>query len=169
MHAMLAHALLKVQRGGFGRKAWNVESVFFCFMVTLWLSSVIEAPAWPELLSLSGLILCKYSCLLPLKGGNLPSLVGRRFSRVPAIGQGWGWVVRARELTAPVCKELREPWGFLFQICLYSCFQMKMVEKCGCAQYSQPLPPAANYCNYQQHPNWSECHPFPACHAPTAD
>ncbi|KAK2097699.1 hypothetical protein P7K49_023150 [Saguinus oedipus] len=34
--------------------------------------------------------------------------------------------------------------------------ETKMVEKCGCAQYSQPLPPEANYCNYQQHPNWSE-------------
>ena len=37
-----------------------------------------------------------------------------------------------------------------------------MVEKCGCAQYSKPLPPPANYCNYQQHPNWSEC----ATHSP---
>ncbi|EGW13021.1 Amiloride-sensitive sodium channel subunit gamma [Cricetulus griseus] len=36
--------------------------------------------------------------------------------------------------------------------------QTKMVEKCGCAQYSQPLPPAANYCNYQQHPNWMYCY-----------
>ncbi|XP_019676356.1 amiloride-sensitive sodium channel subunit gamma isoform X2 [Felis catus] len=43
-------------------------------------------------------------------------------------------------------------------ICLHSCFQAKMVEKCGCAQYSQPLPPAANYCNYQQHPNWMYCY-----------
>ncbi|XP_034795753.1 amiloride-sensitive sodium channel subunit gamma isoform X2 [Pan paniscus] len=43
-------------------------------------------------------------------------------------------------------------------ICLHSCFQTKMVEKCGCAQYSQPLPPAANYCNYQQHPNWMYCY-----------
>ncbi|KAL0617745.1 Amiloride-sensitive sodium channel subunit gamma [Plecturocebus cupreus] len=36
--------------------------------------------------------------------------------------------------------------------------QTKMVEKCGCAQYSQPLPPEANYCNYQQHPNWMYCY-----------
>ncbi|XP_029803878.1 amiloride-sensitive sodium channel subunit gamma isoform X2 [Suricata suricatta] len=43
-------------------------------------------------------------------------------------------------------------------ICLHSCFQTKMVEKCGCAQYSQPRPPAANYCNYQQHPNWMYCY-----------
>lgn len=48
--------------------------------------------------------------------------------------------------------------AYSLQICLYSCFQTKMVEKCGCAQYSQPLPPAANYCNYQQNPNWMYCY-----------
>ncbi|XP_049645472.1 amiloride-sensitive sodium channel subunit gamma [Suncus etruscus] len=48
--------------------------------------------------------------------------------------------------------------AYSLQICLHSCFQTKMVEKCGCAQYSQPLPPAANYCNYQQHPNWMYCY-----------
>lgn len=47
---------------------------------------------------------------------------------------------------------------YSLQICLHSCFQTKMVEKCGCAQYSQPLPPGANYCNYQQHPNWMYCY-----------
>ncbi|KAI4531692.1 hypothetical protein MG293_018206 [Ovis ammon polii] len=36
--------------------------------------------------------------------------------------------------------------------------QAKMVENCGCAQYSQPLPQGANYCNYQQHPNWMYCY-----------
>uniref|UniRef100_A0A9L0S6Q9 Epithelial sodium channel subunit gamma n=1 Tax=Equus caballus TaxID=9796 RepID=A0A9L0S6Q9_HORSE len=48
--------------------------------------------------------------------------------------------------------------AYSLKICLHSCFQTKMVEKCGCAQYSQPLPPAANYCNYQQHPNWMYCY-----------
>ncbi|KAM4829344.1 epithelial sodium channel subunit gamma [Thomomys bottae] len=48
--------------------------------------------------------------------------------------------------------------AYSLQICLYSCFQTKMVKKCGCAQYSQPLPPGANYCNYQQHPNWMYCY-----------
>ncbi|XP_041606340.1 amiloride-sensitive sodium channel subunit gamma [Vulpes lagopus] len=48
--------------------------------------------------------------------------------------------------------------AYSLQICLHSCFQTKMVEKCGCAQYSQPLPPTANYCNYQQHPNWMYCY-----------
>ncbi|XP_017389876.1 amiloride-sensitive sodium channel subunit gamma [Cebus imitator] len=48
--------------------------------------------------------------------------------------------------------------AYSLQICLHSCFQTKMVEKCGCAQYSQPLPPEANYCNYQQHPNWMYCY-----------
>uniref|UniRef100_H0UT09 Epithelial sodium channel subunit gamma n=2 Tax=Cavia porcellus TaxID=10141 RepID=H0UT09_CAVPO len=48
--------------------------------------------------------------------------------------------------------------SYSLQICLYSCFQTKMVEKCGCAQYSQPLPPNANYCNYQQNPDWMYCY-----------
>ncbi|KAM9584245.1 epithelial sodium channel subunit gamma [Trichechus inunguis] len=48
--------------------------------------------------------------------------------------------------------------SYSLQICLHSCFQTKMVEKCGCAQYSQPLPKGANYCNYQQHPNWMYCY-----------
>ncbi|XP_016078154.1 PREDICTED: amiloride-sensitive sodium channel subunit gamma [Miniopterus natalensis] len=48
--------------------------------------------------------------------------------------------------------------AYSLQICLHSCFQTKMVQSCGCAQYSQPLPPAANYCNYQQHPNWMYCY-----------
>ncbi|XP_036081966.1 amiloride-sensitive sodium channel subunit gamma [Rousettus aegyptiacus] len=47
---------------------------------------------------------------------------------------------------------------YSLQICLHSCFQNKMVENCGCAQYSQPLPPGASYCNYQQHPNWMYCY-----------
>lgn len=63
----------------------------------------------------------------------------------------------------PPARRVRTFSGVLFQICLYSCFQTKMVEKCGCAQYSQPLPPAANYCNYQQHPNWSEWSHLQSC------
>ncbi|XP_059889056.1 amiloride-sensitive sodium channel subunit gamma isoform X2 [Delphinus delphis] len=47
---------------------------------------------------------------------------------------------------------------YSLQICLHSCFQAKMVEKCGCAQFSQPLPQGANYCNYRQHPNWMYCY-----------
>ncbi|XP_007664468.3 amiloride-sensitive sodium channel subunit gamma [Ornithorhynchus anatinus] len=47
---------------------------------------------------------------------------------------------------------------YSLQICLHSCFQMKMVEKCQCAQYTQPLPPGAEYCNYKKHPNWMYCY-----------
>jgi len=32
-----------------------------------------------------------------------------------------------------------------------------MVESCGCAQYAQPLPNGAEYCNYKKNPNWSKC------------
>ncbi|XP_038619386.1 amiloride-sensitive sodium channel subunit gamma-like [Tachyglossus aculeatus] len=44
------------------------------------------------------------------------------------------------------------------EICFHSCFQMQMVEKCHCALSSQPLPPAAKYCNFDQHPQWMKCY-----------
>lgn len=31
------------------------------------------------------------------------------------------------------------------------------MESCGCAQYTQPLPAGAEYCNYKKNPNWSKC------------
>jgi len=31
------------------------------------------------------------------------------------------------------------------------------VDSCGCAQYAQPLPAGAEYCNYKKNPNWSKC------------
>lgn len=45
---------------------------------------------------------------------------------------------------------------YLLQICLHSCFQKAMVDSCGCAQYAQPLPAGAEYCNYKKNPNWSK-------------
>lgn len=42
------------------------------------------------------------------------------------------------------------------QICLHSCFQNSMVKTCGCAQYAQPLPAGAEFCNYKKYPNWSK-------------
>lgn len=78
------------------------------------------------------------------------------------LRKGFGMRDKQAGSLQPLPTRRLKTYGILFQICLYSCFQTKMVEKCGCAQYSQPLPPAANYCNYQQHPNWSECfHPQP--------
>ncbi|XP_053132254.1 amiloride-sensitive sodium channel subunit gamma isoform X2 [Hemicordylus capensis] len=47
---------------------------------------------------------------------------------------------------------------YSLQICLHSCFQTYMVDKCGCAQYAQPLPPGAQFCNYKKNPNWMYCY-----------
>uniref|UniRef100_A0A8C8RVF0 Sodium channel epithelial 1 subunit gamma n=1 Tax=Pelusios castaneus TaxID=367368 RepID=A0A8C8RVF0_9SAUR len=47
---------------------------------------------------------------------------------------------------------------YSLQICLHSCFQKAMVENCHCAQYAQPLPPGAEYCNYKKYPNWMYCY-----------
>ncbi|XP_074052330.1 epithelial sodium channel subunit gamma [Macrotis lagotis] len=48
--------------------------------------------------------------------------------------------------------------SYSLQICLHSCFQRHMSEKCKCAQYSQPAPENVTYCNYQKHPNWMYCY-----------
>ncbi|KAM3661986.1 epithelial sodium channel subunit gamma [Ammospiza maritima maritima] len=48
--------------------------------------------------------------------------------------------------------------SYSLQICLHSCFQKAMVESCGCAQYAQPLPAGAEYCNYKKNPNWMYCY-----------
>ncbi|XP_029435086.1 amiloride-sensitive sodium channel subunit delta [Rhinatrema bivittatum] len=44
------------------------------------------------------------------------------------------------------------------QACLNSCFQDKMVGQCGCAHYVYPLPPGAEYCDYNKHPGWGHCY-----------
>ncbi|XP_030078006.1 epithelial sodium channel subunit delta [Microcaecilia unicolor] len=44
------------------------------------------------------------------------------------------------------------------QACLHSCFQDKMVQQCGCGYYFYPLPPGAEYCNYNRHPGWGHCY-----------
>uniref|UniRef100_A0A8D2L2U0 Sodium channel epithelial 1 gamma subunit n=1 Tax=Varanus komodoensis TaxID=61221 RepID=A0A8D2L2U0_VARKO len=48
--------------------------------------------------------------------------------------------------------------SYSLQICLHSCFQKFMVETCGCAQYAQPLPAGAEFCNYKKFPNWMYCY-----------
>ncbi|KAM6299158.1 epithelial sodium channel subunit gamma [Aegotheles albertisi] len=48
--------------------------------------------------------------------------------------------------------------SYSLQICLHSCFQKAMVDSCGCAQYAQPLPAGAEYCNYKKNPNWMYCY-----------
>ncbi|KAJ7305774.1 hypothetical protein JRQ81_010140 [Phrynocephalus forsythii] len=48
--------------------------------------------------------------------------------------------------------------SYSLQICLHSCFQDSMVKTCGCAQYAQPLPDGAEFCNYKKYPNWMYCY-----------
>uniref|UniRef100_A0ABM5EZ92 Epithelial sodium channel subunit gamma n=1 Tax=Pogona vitticeps TaxID=103695 RepID=A0ABM5EZ92_9SAUR len=48
--------------------------------------------------------------------------------------------------------------NYSLQICLHSCFQKSMVKTCGCAQYTQPLPAGAEFCNYKKYPNWMYCY-----------
>ncbi|XP_056399577.1 amiloride-sensitive sodium channel subunit delta [Hyla sarda] len=43
------------------------------------------------------------------------------------------------------------------QTCLQSCFQFKMIEKCGCGYYFYPLPPGTEYCDYNKHTGWGYC------------
>ncbi|XP_042739360.1 amiloride-sensitive sodium channel subunit delta [Lagopus leucura] len=47
--------------------------------------------------------------------------------------------------------------SYTLQACLHSCFQHIMVQKCGCGYYYYPLPPGAEYCNYNKQPAWGHC------------
>uniref|UniRef100_A0A674I8X9 Epithelial sodium channel subunit alpha n=2 Tax=Terrapene triunguis TaxID=2587831 RepID=A0A674I8X9_9SAUR len=44
------------------------------------------------------------------------------------------------------------------QVCIRSCFQISMVERCGCAYYFYPLPSGAEYCDYTKHIAWGHCY-----------
>ncbi|XP_053153835.1 amiloride-sensitive sodium channel subunit alpha isoform X2 [Hemicordylus capensis] len=44
------------------------------------------------------------------------------------------------------------------QVCIRSCFQSNMVERCGCGHYFYPLPPGAVYCDYTKHTAWGYCY-----------
>ncbi|XP_027537125.1 amiloride-sensitive sodium channel subunit alpha isoform X2 [Neopelma chrysocephalum] len=44
------------------------------------------------------------------------------------------------------------------QVCIRSCFQLNMVERCGCAYYFYPLPEGAEYCDYTKHVSWGYCY-----------
>ncbi|XP_063150772.1 amiloride-sensitive sodium channel subunit alpha [Candoia aspera] len=44
------------------------------------------------------------------------------------------------------------------QVCIRSCFQRSMVERCGCGHYFYPLPPGAAYCDYTKHVAWGYCY-----------
>nr|XP_010298429.1 PREDICTED: amiloride-sensitive sodium channel subunit alpha-like [Balearica regulorum gibbericeps] len=47
--------------------------------------------------------------------------------------------------------------SYTLQACLHFCFQHIMVQKCGCGYYYYPLPPGAEYCNYNKQPAWGHC------------
>ncbi|XP_067859145.1 amiloride-sensitive sodium channel subunit gamma-like [Heptranchias perlo] len=47
---------------------------------------------------------------------------------------------------------------YSLQMCLHSCFQMEMVQSCGCAHYENPLPAGEEYCNYKKYPGWISCY-----------
>nr|XP_060642414.1 amiloride-sensitive sodium channel subunit gamma [Anolis sagrei ordinatus] len=48
--------------------------------------------------------------------------------------------------------------NYSLQICLHSCFQKLMFKTCGCAQYAQPPPAGAQFCNYKKNPDWMYCY-----------
>ncbi|XP_056386699.1 amiloride-sensitive sodium channel subunit alpha isoform X2 [Hyla sarda] len=43
------------------------------------------------------------------------------------------------------------------QVCVRSCFQAIMVERCGCAYAFYPLPEGAEFCDYEKHKSWGHC------------
>nr|H1AFJ6.1 RecName: Full=Amiloride-sensitive sodium channel subunit beta; AltName: Full=Beta-NaCH; AltName: Full=Epithelial Na(+) channel subunit beta; Short=Beta-ENaC; AltName: Full=Nonvoltage-gated sodium channel 1 subunit beta; AltName: Full=SCNEB [Neoceratodus forsteri]BAL46407.1 epithelial sodium channel subunit beta [Neoceratodus forsteri] len=48
--------------------------------------------------------------------------------------------------------------SYTMQSCLWSCFQIQMVNSCGCAYYLYPLPEGATYCNNQNNSDWAYCY-----------
>uniref|UniRef100_H3BHF6 Sodium channel epithelial 1 subunit delta n=1 Tax=Latimeria chalumnae TaxID=7897 RepID=H3BHF6_LATCH len=44
------------------------------------------------------------------------------------------------------------------QACVRSCFQYLLIQECGCGYYYYPLPPGAQYCNYNKYPSWETGH-----------
>ncbi|CAM4434869.1 epithelial sodium channel subunit alpha [Caretta caretta] len=50
------------------------------------------------------------------------------------------------------------PSHYTEQVCIRSCFQISMVERCGCAYYFYPLPSGAEYCDYTKHIAWGHCY-----------
>uniref|UniRef100_A0A452I066 Epithelial sodium channel subunit alpha n=1 Tax=Gopherus agassizii TaxID=38772 RepID=A0A452I066_9SAUR len=50
------------------------------------------------------------------------------------------------------------PSRYTEQACIRSCFQISMVERCGCAYYFYPLPSGAEYCDYTKHIAWGHCY-----------
>uniref|UniRef100_A0A8D0H814 Epithelial sodium channel subunit alpha n=1 Tax=Sphenodon punctatus TaxID=8508 RepID=A0A8D0H814_SPHPU len=50
------------------------------------------------------------------------------------------------------------PSRYTEQVCIRSCFQNSMVQRCGCAYYFYPLPPGAAYCDYSKHMAWGHCY-----------
>ncbi|XP_034266825.1 amiloride-sensitive sodium channel subunit alpha [Pantherophis guttatus] len=50
------------------------------------------------------------------------------------------------------------PSRYTEQVCIRSCFQTSMVERCGCGHYFYPLPRGAEYCNSAKHTAWGYCY-----------
>ncbi|KAG9471089.1 amiloride-sensitive sodium channel subunit alpha [Eleutherodactylus coqui] len=44
------------------------------------------------------------------------------------------------------------------QVCVRSCFQAVMVERCGCAYAFYPLPAGAEFCDLNKHKSWGHCY-----------
>ncbi|XP_074050538.1 epithelial sodium channel subunit alpha isoform X1 [Macrotis lagotis] len=44
------------------------------------------------------------------------------------------------------------------QVCVHSCFQESMIEKCGCAYISYPKPHDVEFCDYKKHTDWGYCY-----------
>uniref|UniRef100_A0A8C8SJ93 Sodium channel epithelial 1 subunit delta n=1 Tax=Pelusios castaneus TaxID=367368 RepID=A0A8C8SJ93_9SAUR len=77
--------------------------------------------------------------------------IGIRQDEVHRLGENYGKCTVAGE---DVNVKLLYNSSYTLQACLHSCFQHKMVERCGCGYFYYPLPPGAEYCNYNKHPGW---------------
>ncbi|XP_023559504.1 amiloride-sensitive sodium channel subunit alpha [Octodon degus] len=50
------------------------------------------------------------------------------------------------------------PSKYTQQVCIHSCFQESMIEKCGCAYIFYPRPKGVEFCDYRNHSAWGYCY-----------
>nr|XP_033778426.1 amiloride-sensitive sodium channel subunit delta [Geotrypetes seraphini] len=81
--------------------------------------------------------------------------IGIRQDEIHRLGEGYGKCIPNGN---DVEVKLLYNTSYSRQVCFHSCFQDKMVQQCGCAYYFYPLPPGAEYCNYNRHPGWGHCY-----------
>ncbi|XP_007527906.1 amiloride-sensitive sodium channel subunit alpha isoform X2 [Erinaceus europaeus] len=55
-------------------------------------------------------------------------------------------------------ENLYHPANYTQQVCIHSCFQENMIQKCGCAYIFYPSRKGVEFCDYRKHNSWGYCY-----------